>query len=207
MWSSFIGRGDETPYPVEFKRGKPKLHRADEVQLCAQGLCLEEMTGKPVPEGALFYGETKRRVAVPFDDALRQLTLTTIKELAAVFASRATPPPTLKSERCRACSLVELCRPYAVARPARAWRRRMVESLATADGSDSMKKLLNTVYITTEGASLRKDGENLVAEVDGQERARVPFHMLASVVAFGAIYHFPGADAGLRKRRHCHRAA
>lgn len=128
---------DETPYPVEFKRGKPKLHRADEVQLCAQGLCLEEMTGKPVPEGALFYGETKRRVAVPFDEALRQLTLTTIKELAGVFASRTTPPPTLKKERCRACSLVELCRPYAVARPARAWRRRMVESLAAPDGKGS----------------------------------------------------------------------
>jgi CRISP-associated protein Cas1 len=54
-----------------------------------------------------------------------------------------------------------------------------------------VKKLLNTVYITTEGASLRKDGENLVAEVDGQERARVPFHMLASVVAFGAIFISP----------------
>ena len=54
-----------------------------------------------------------------------------------------------------------------------------------------MKKLLNTVYITTEGASLRKDGENLVAEVEGVERARVPFHMLASVVVFGAIYLSP----------------
>lgn len=54
-----------------------------------------------------------------------------------------------------------------------------------------MKKLLNTVYITTEGASLRKDGENLVAEVEGEERARVPFHMLASVVVFGAIYLSP----------------
>lgn len=54
-----------------------------------------------------------------------------------------------------------------------------------------MKKLLNTVYVTTEGASLRKDGENLVAEVDGAERARVPLHMLGSVVAFGAIYLSP----------------
>ncbi len=54
-----------------------------------------------------------------------------------------------------------------------------------------MKKMLNTVYITTEGASLRKDGENLVAEVEGVERARVPFHMLASVVVFGAIYISP----------------
>lgn len=118
---------DEVPYPVEFKRGKPKLHRADEVQLCAQALCLEEMTGKPVPEGALYYGETKRRVAVPFDEGLRHLTLDTIRLLAKVFASRTTPPPTLKKERCRACSLAEQCRPDAVRRPARAWRRRMVE--------------------------------------------------------------------------------
>lgn len=54
-----------------------------------------------------------------------------------------------------------------------------------------MKKLLNTVYVTTEGAALRKDGENLVAEVDGEERARVPLHMLASVVAFGPILVSP----------------
>lgn len=65
----------ETPYPVEYKRGKPKRHRADEVQLCAQGPCLEEMTGQKVPEGALYYAQTKRRVAVPFDEALRQLTI------------------------------------------------------------------------------------------------------------------------------------
>jgi CRISPR-associated protein Cas1 len=58
-----------------------------------------------------------------------------------------------------------------------------------------MKKLLNTVYVTTEGASLRKDGENLVADVDGTERARVPFHMLASVVVFGAIYVSPALMA------------
>lgn len=55
-----------------------------------------------------------------------------------------------------------------------------------------MKKLLNTVYITTEGAALRKDGENLVADVEGQEKARVPLHMLASVVVFGGIYVSPG---------------
>ncbi|MCA1300748.1 CRISPR-associated protein Cas4 [Stappia indica] len=57
--------GIETLCPVEVKRGKPKLHRADEVQLCAQGLCLEEMTGAAVPEGVLFYAATRRRVAVP----------------------------------------------------------------------------------------------------------------------------------------------
>src|SRR5690625_2627939 len=50
------------PFPVEYKRGRPKAHRADEAQLCAQALCLEEMTGQPVAEGALFYGQRRRRV-------------------------------------------------------------------------------------------------------------------------------------------------
>lgn len=60
-----------------------------------------------------------------------------------------------------------------------------------------MKKLLNTVYVTTEGAALRKDGENLVAEIDGVERSRVPFHMLSAVVVFGAILVSPPLMAAL----------
>ncbi|WP_037547522.1 CRISPR-associated protein Cas4 [Stappia stellulata] len=123
------GDGGEVPYPVEYKRGKPKLHRADEVQLCAQGLCLEEMTGRQVPEGALYYGGTKRRVRVPLDPALRQLTETTIADLRAVFRSRQTPLPTTQTSRCRACSLKELCRPEIVAAPVRSWRRRMLDDM------------------------------------------------------------------------------
>src|SRR5690606_21409669 len=87
--------GGERPYPVEYKRGKPKLHRADEVQLCAQALCLEEMTGINVPEGALFYAETKRRLVVPFDAELRRLTEETAAAFAEVVASGVTPPPTV----------------------------------------------------------------------------------------------------------------
>lgn len=119
----------ETPYPVEYKRGRAKLHRADEVQLCAQGLCLEEMTGRPVPEGALYYGRTKRRVVVPFDAALRGLTEETVASLRAVFDSRKTPPAVYEAKRCRACSLIELCRPKAAAKAARRWRDRMLASL------------------------------------------------------------------------------
>ena len=118
--------GRETPFPIEYKRGKPKLHRADEVQLCAQGLCLEEMTGVPVPQGALFYGETKRRVVVPFDADLRVLAEAAATDLARVLASGKTPPPTSLKARCHTCSLHDLCRPEAMARPARTWRDRMV---------------------------------------------------------------------------------
>lgn len=120
------GPDGETAFPVEYKRGKPKLHRADEVQLCAQALCLEEMTGRPVPQGALFYAQTRRRVIVPFDADLRALTEATAADLAQVLDSGVTPPPTPHKSRCRACSLLELCRPQAVARPVRQWRDRML---------------------------------------------------------------------------------
>ncbi|MBF20183.1 MAG: CRISPR-associated protein Cas4 [Hirschia sp.] len=114
--------GAETPYPIEIKRGKPKLHRADEVQLCAQALCLEEMTQRAVPEGALYYAQTKRRTVVPFDSELRAQTEKTIFELRAVLQSETTPPAIYKTGRCRACSLIELCKPRIAGLSALAWR-------------------------------------------------------------------------------------
>jgi CRISPR-associated exonuclease Cas4 len=112
------GPGGEIPFPVEYKRGKPKAHRADEVQLCAQALCLEEMTGCAVPEGALFYGETKRRVVIEFDAELRRLTEDTVTGFVALVAEGRTPRAVWKASRCRACSLIELCRPRAMAKSA-----------------------------------------------------------------------------------------
>ena len=118
----------EVAFPVEYKRGRPKSDACDTVQLCAQALCLEEMLGRPVPAGALFYAETRRRIDVPFDTDLRALTLATIAELAALFSAGRTPPPTPHRSRCKACSLLDLCRPEAVRRSAVAWRRRMVDA-------------------------------------------------------------------------------
>jgi CRISPR-associated exonuclease Cas4 len=126
------GADGETAFPVEYKRGKPKRHRADEVQLCAQALCLEEMTGRPVPEGALFYGETRRRVAVPFDATLRRLTEGTAVAFGALVAEARTPPPVWRADRCRACSLLELCRPKAMTKSALGFRSR---ALAAALGA------------------------------------------------------------------------
>jgi CRISPR-associated exonuclease Cas4 len=119
---------------VEFKRGKPKRHRADEVQLCAQALCLEEMTGRAVPEGALFYGETRRRVCIDFDSELRELTLDTIASLREIFQTLKTPLPEYRADRCRACSLYDLCRPKDTTRKVGLWRGRMVA--ATLEGED-----------------------------------------------------------------------
>ena len=98
------------PYPVEYKRGKPKAHRADEVQLCAQGICLEEAFGAPVLEGALFYGETRRRQRVVFDEPLRALTAEVAAATRAMIAAGRTPAP-VKTPACRRCSLESLCEP------------------------------------------------------------------------------------------------
>ncbi len=104
------------PFPVEYKRGKPKVHRADEVQLCAQAICLEEAFACPVPEGALFYGETRRRVAIIFDANLRALTARVASEARAVLLAGVTPAP-VKTPACRRCSLHALCRPERLEKP------------------------------------------------------------------------------------------
>lgn len=103
-------------FPIEYKRGKPKTHRADEVQLCAQALCLEEMTGSAVPEGALFYGEKRRRHAIVFDDDLRTLTKRVCGAVHEMMASARTPPAVF-TPSCRKCSLEPICRPKQFATP------------------------------------------------------------------------------------------
>lgn len=105
------GTESERPCPVEYKRGRPKAHRADEVQLCAQALCLEAMFGCRVEEGALFYGQVRRRHPLMFDDELRRLTLETICVTREMIRSGHTPPATYQAECCDACSLIELCQP------------------------------------------------------------------------------------------------
>jgi len=97
-------------FPVEYKRGRPKPHRADEVQLCAQALCLEEMLGVEIPEGALFYGATRRRMGVAFDLELRQVTEQTISAVRGLLEKGETPPP-VYADGCAACSLHAVCRP------------------------------------------------------------------------------------------------
>lgn len=188
----------ETALPVEYKRGKPKLHRADEVQLCAQALCLEEMTGQPVPEGALFYATTRRRVRVPIDAELRALTEATIHELAAVLASGETPPP--------APQPVPRLFPHRAVPPGHGRTPGSVVAPASGAGcvgrcrprprgERTLKKLLNTLYVSTEGMALRKDGENVVVELEGAEKGRVPLHLLSGVVVSGAVLLTPALTA------------
>lgn len=137
--------------PIEYKRGKPKAHQADEVQLCAQAMCLEEMlfvasTGSRseapllsianrsymIPEGRLFYGQTRRRVDVSFDEELRLLTTRAAQRLREMIANRATPPAVYEERKCEACSLKDLCMPKAMRfqKGAGAWFRRQMAELA-----------------------------------------------------------------------------
>jgi CRISPR-associated exonuclease Cas4 len=109
------------PFPVEYKRGKPKPDDCDKVQLCAQAMCLEEMLGVEIQRGALFYGKTRRRLDVVFDDTLRRKTEDAANKARALIESGQTPKPVF-SKRCKSCSLVAECLPKTVG------KRRSVKS-------------------------------------------------------------------------------
>lgn len=96
--------------PVEYKRGRPKVADCDRIQLCAQGLCLEEMLSRPVGKGALWYWQTRHREVINFDDALRQKTLQIIASVRSLFISGETPKAKFE-KKCKACSLLDLCNP------------------------------------------------------------------------------------------------
>lgn len=108
-----------TPYPVEYKVGKQskgkRARHADAVQLCAQGLCLEAMLGRPVPAGALFYRGSRRRVEVAFSAELRAEVGRLAEAVRQQLRERVLPPPAADA-RCRHCSLQESCMPFVVER-------------------------------------------------------------------------------------------
>lgn len=126
-----------TPFPIEYKRGKPKPHDADRVQLCAQALCLEEMLAVKVEAGALFYGRTRRRCDVTFDENLRELTRKTAARLHELLGSGQTPPAVYEKKKCESCSLINLCLPKVPGRAQRYLDRAMADALATAIGPAS----------------------------------------------------------------------
>lgn len=118
--------GTWMPVPVEYKRGRPKAEPIDAVQLCAQAVCLEEMHATSVAGGAIFYGQTRRRVDIVFDNALRMETHRLSIALHALIDAGLTPPPEY-APKCRSCSLLELCRPRAVGKSASAHLARLFQ--------------------------------------------------------------------------------
>jgi CRISPR-associated exonuclease Cas4 len=118
------------PFPIEYKRGKPKPDHCDEVQLCAQALCLEEMLHVSVPEGALFYGRIQRRQDVAFTAKLRvraESACLRLHELLRIGIA----PRVKRQPKCKRCSLLEICQPAATA-PGRSAASYLARAVAQA---------------------------------------------------------------------------
>lgn len=109
---------DGAPYPVEYKHGsrnkRADIAACDDLQLAGQAVCLEEMLGKPVADGALYYATSRRRRVVPIDSGLRERLERAVAEVRQLLGAGTLPPP-LNDDHCRACSLQDLCQPEAVA--------------------------------------------------------------------------------------------
>lgn len=127
LWSArlgLVGKADvvefhgETPYPVEYKHGLRRQWGHDDLQLCAQALCLEEMTGMTVPRGAVYHHKSRRRREVVFDEVLRAKVEETVMAVRGMVAE-ARLPPAVNDARCRHCSLKDSCIPSVVAETGR----------------------------------------------------------------------------------------
>lgn len=135
LWSKrlgLIGKADvvefhgETPYPVEYKHGTRREREHDDLQLCAQALCLEEMTGREVLRGAVFYHSSRRRREVVFDPFLRSLVAEAVAAIREISRKQVLPPP-VNDKRCERCSLQEACIPSVLRETTRA--RKLAEDL------------------------------------------------------------------------------
>nr|NJM02157.1 CRISPR-associated protein Cas4 [Desulfobacula sp.] len=119
--------GTWAPYPVEYKRGKPKKDNSDKVQLCAQALCLEEMYHARIPEGALFYGKTRRRQQVLLTPELRAETMDTARRLQVMIRDGITPEP-VYDKKCESCSFLDFCLPRVCkSRSVKTYLKKMME--------------------------------------------------------------------------------
>ena len=183
-------------YPVETKHGSaprdehgdPTTWDNDAVQLCAQGLLLEESRGVPVPKGFQFYAGSRERVAVEFTPALRRTTLDAVQLCRDLAAGDAPPPPLPadKRHRCFGCSLAPVCLPEetlfeigraAADEPPHAEITRVIPQ--SADGA--------VLYLQEAGSYVGKRSEHLTVKKDGVELARVPMHQVRQVVVVGNV--------------------
>jgi len=103
-------KGYWIPHPVEYKKGKPKTDDRDQVQVCAQAICLEEMLQVSIEYGSLYYGQTKHRVKIVFSKGLRERVLSLSKEMHEIFTQGVTPIARYE-KKCKSCSLLHICNP------------------------------------------------------------------------------------------------
>ncbi|MBP7738200.1 MAG: CRISPR-associated protein Cas4 [Spirochaetes bacterium] len=125
-------QGVMRPFPVEYKSGKPKTDERDLVQLCAQAICLEEMTGVHIPEGALFYGKTRHRVKALMTEELRKITIDAIGAVHDMIRCRSVPAGEYQ-KKCDTCSLNDECMPKLGERKI----KRFIEGLFITDEASS----------------------------------------------------------------------
>lgn len=184
-------------YPVETKHGSAPHDDAghttawdnDAVQLCAQGMLLEEELGRPVPHGVLFYAGSRERVEVVFDESLRRKTLEAIEQ-CRTLSRRDTPPEPLPAElrhRCHGCSLATICLPeetlYHVGSPENATTAPSPAITRIIPQSDEGAVL----YLQEPGSYVGKSSEHLIVRKDGHELQRVPLHAVRQVVVLSNV--------------------
>ena len=177
-YTDLVEEKDGIPYPIEFKKAGMGNWLNDQVQLCLQGLLLEEKTGVSIPHGYVFYIGSKRRRKVPFDRELRQATHRYVAEARALLDSRKIPKP-VHDNRCNGCSVRPICLPDEVAylheldeRPKR---------IKPALGID------NVLYVDEQGCAIKKTGERILVAKENEILRDIPLIHLGQVVIFGNV--------------------
>lgn len=177
-YTDLVEEKDGIPYPVEFKKAGMGDWLNDKVQLCLQGLLLEEKTGVSIPHGYVFYIGSKRRRKVPFDKELREATLRYVAEARSLLDTRKIPKP-VHDNRCNGCSVRPICLPDEVAylheldeRPKR---------IKPALGID------NVLYVDEPGCAIKKTGERLLVVKENEVLRDIPLIHLGQVVISGNV--------------------
>lgn len=179
------------PYPIEYKHGKSKTIDADRLQLCAEAMCLEEMLACDIPEGALFYRQTKRRERVKLDEDLRNMVEADFLQMHDLF-SRGWTPKVKQTRSCSSCSLRDLCLPEL--RKVKSAKAYIEERLKESGGV--MKQLLNTLFVMTEDAYLALENDNVVIHQNDKTLAKVPLRSIEGIMCFS----YKGASPALMGR-------
>ena len=177
-YTDLVEEKNGVPYPVEFKKAGMGNWLNDQVQLCLQGMLLEEKTGVSIPHGYIFYIGSKRRRKVPFDAELRETTHRYLNEARALLASRKIPKP-VHDNRCNGCSMRPVCLPDEVAylheldeRPKR---------IKPALGID------NVLYVDEPGCAIKKTGERILVAKENEIIRDIPLIHLGQVVISGNV--------------------
>lgn len=166
------------PYPVEYKRGAPKSHDADELQLCGQAMCLEEMLLCEIPEGSLYYGETRRRQVVAFTPELRGRVRHMLEAMQDDMA-RGHTPSVKADKRCAACSMKEICLPGLRRSPpvAAYLQRRRRRARNEKAFEHAVLSPLRMLYLALEN-------ENVVIYKGEEKAAQYPLKLFESLLSF-----------------------